>query len=97
MKVILRKQQFKMMLRVNNCYISWLNLYIYYVYCVANKVWEDMIKGNEKAYVTNTSLAHDIIMRDDTMVYFSQELSVETTMQSYPCDIVASEATYMHA
>ena len=63
---------------------------------VAATIWQQMIKGNEKAYTSNASTAHDIIVNDDKRIYFSQELSVETTMRSYPCDIVASKSSYLH-
>ena len=63
---------------------------------VAYRIWTKMIEGNDRAYTTNTAEAHDIIMGDDKMIYFSQELSAETTMQSYPCDIISSKSTYLH-
>lgn len=61
---------------------------------VAFEIWQTMMNGNEKAYTTGTVQAELELLKDSKKVYFSQELSVETTMRAFPCQIISSSTTY---
>ncbi len=62
---------------------------------VAYQLWNEMIKDNPEAYTANTVAAEKELLNKPTKVYFSQELSVETTFLEFPCKIIASSTTYL--
>lgn len=61
---------------------------------VAYDIWTNMIKDNKEAYTQNTVTAELDLLADDKKVYFSQEMAVESTMGTYPCQIISSSTRY---
>ena len=62
---------------------------------IAFTLWNEKIKHNPEAYTKNTVEAETKLMADPYKVYFSQEMSVETTFERYPCEIISSSHTYL--
>lgn len=61
---------------------------------VAFEIWKTMINGNDKAYTTGSVQAEIELLGDAKKVYFSQELAVESTMRTFPCEIISSSTVY---